>query len=113
MIPKLKGEVGIGGTQAANEVIFERLDGAFHGIDLMVVWLHKLHHSILGFHEGLDRCRSLVIHDIEGWRETFFGQGIEDTFECCDDVRALRGHDWDGKNIVSVVVVRNEEELLA
>ncbi len=113
MVPKLKGEVCIRGTQAADEVIFERLYGAFRGIYSMVVWLDKLYRSILGSHEGFDGRHSLVICDIEGRHETFVGQGIEDTFERGDDVRALRGHDRDGENIICVIVVSNEEKLLA
>ena len=52
LIPKLERPVADCQAEAADEVIFKRLDGTLSRIDAMVCWLYKLPFVILLLEEG-------------------------------------------------------------
>jgi hypothetical protein len=85
----LEREVDVGGAESTDEVVFEGLDGAFRGIDAMIVGFDELNGTVSGGDKLFDGSRGLVICDIEGWRKSFFLEGVEDVAESCDDVLTL------------------------
>jgi hypothetical protein len=113
MVPQLEGEVCIGRAETTDEVVFERLDGAFGGICAMIVGFDKLDLSIAGFHEGLDCGRCLVVSNGKGGFETMRVEAVIDRGESVHDVFSRGGFDGDCKNVIRIVCVGHEEELLA
>ena len=89
MVPQLEGEVDVGGAESTDEVVFEGLDGAFCGVDAMVVGFNKLNCTVSGGDKFFDGSRSLVICDVEGRSESFFCECVEDVAEGCNDVITL------------------------
>lgn len=71
MVPQLEREVDVHGAESTNEVVFEGLDGAFCGVDAMIVGFDELNCTVLGGDTFFDGSRSLVICDIEGGSESF------------------------------------------
>ena len=47
MIPQLKWKLWVRGAEATDEMILERLNCTFGGVDVVVVWLDKLNRAIL------------------------------------------------------------------
>ncbi len=89
MVPQLEWEVDVGGTESTDEVVFEGLDGAFRGVDAMIVGFDELNCTVSGGDKFLDGSRSLVICDIEGGSESFFREGVKDVAEGSNDVITL------------------------
>ena len=65
LIPTLEWPVAVGRAEAADEVLFKRLDGMLGRDDAMIRWFYKLPFAILLLEEGLDRFGALIVGDIE------------------------------------------------
>ena len=66
----MEGPLAVGGAEAADEVVFECLDGAFGRIHTVIGWFDKLPPAIFLFEVGLERCCCLVVGDIQSWFES-------------------------------------------
>ncbi len=70
-------------------MIFEGLDGAFRGVDAMIVGLDELNCTVSGGDKFFDGGRGLVVCDIEGGSKSFFRESVEDGAEGRNDVLTL------------------------
>ena len=109
MVPQLEREVGICSAETANEMIFERLYGTFGGVDTMIIWIHELDSSVVFMHEQLDGGHGLIVGDVEDWGVSLFPERLMYLCKCCYNVIICRGVDGNGKDIISIIVVRNEK----
>ncbi len=67
----MEWEVDVCGAEATDEVVFERLDGPFCGVDSMIVGLDELNGTVTGGETCLDGGRSLIVGDVEGGHKSF------------------------------------------
>ena len=65
LILKLERPVAVCRAEAADEVIFKRLDCTLGRVDAMVCWLYKLSSAIFLLEEGLDWFGALIVGDFE------------------------------------------------
>ena len=94
-------------------MIFKCLDGALGSVHTMVVWFHKLNFAVVGGEELFYGCAGLVISDIEHGYETIVSEHCVDLFEGVEDNRIGGDGNWNGKDVVGIVVVCHEEVLIA
>ena len=67
MVPQLERPGGVRATEASDEMILKRLNGALGGIDPMVVWLNELPLTVLGSEELFQGLGGLVVGDMKRW----------------------------------------------
>jgi hypothetical protein len=74
----VQGKFFVNATEAGNEVVFERSDGAFSGIAMVGSRGYKMGINFFGFHEVLEGVKTFVVKLLELWfqsRLAQFGMG--------------------------------------
>lgn len=79
----------VGGAEATDEVIFEGLDGAFSGVDPVIVGFDKLNGAVAGGNKSFDGNRCVIVCDVEGGSKSFCGEVVEYCGEGSNDVVTL------------------------
>ncbi len=70
-------EVGICHPKGTNESVFECLDSALQGVEVVVVWLNELEANVLWLKVSIDDICCLVVHHIDLWPVAFAHQIFE------------------------------------
>ena len=83
VVPQLEWKLWVCCAHAADEVIFEGLNGPLGCIDAVIVWFDELHIAVVGLHKCFDWGRCLIVGDIENGLVTFVCKHVMDLFECC------------------------------
>ena len=99
-------------SKATDEVVLERLDGSLSRVYSVIVWLYELPFAFFLLQKYLEWLGRLIICDIQEWLVPLGHKRLVDLLERLDD-RIIR-HVWDrfGKNVVIVVIVRDEVVLI-
>ena len=79
----------------------------------MVCRFDELPSTLLGFEEGLEWDGGLVVRDVEGWPVPFIFKLFEDLFKCCYNGGVCESLEREGEDKVGVIVVGDEEVLVA
>jgi hypothetical protein len=86
MVPQLEGKICIGCAEPTDEVVFERLNGAFGRICAMIVGFDKLDLATAGVHESLDCGRGLIVSNCKGGFESMVVKAVVDSGKGSHDV---------------------------
>ena len=111
-VPQLDGTTGIGGSHAADEMIFECLDSPFCCIDTVVIWFHKLPFKFFGLEENFEGCSCLIVCDIEEGLVPFVDKDIEYALKGGDDGDIFDIGDELRKNAIVAIIICDEEILV-
>ena len=60
----MEGEFAVGRCEGTDEMIFERLDGAFGRVNVVVVWFDEHELAIFVGEKFLDLPRALIVHNV-------------------------------------------------
>jgi len=108
-VPQVEGEVGVSGTEAGDEMIFERADGAFGGIAAVEVRGDQLVVDLVFLEELLEGGGSLIVESLELGAEAAGGEESVDAFVSRSMFGACAVFHGLGEDGVAVVVVYDEE----
>jgi hypothetical protein len=109
----MEGEVLVNATQSSNKVIFEGLDGTFSGIVVMDSGQCKLGVNVFLAQKLFQGFSTFIVKALEvGLKAggTQFGMEI---FVASKDGGASTIFDGSGKNVVAVIVIANEQIIVA
>ena len=71
LVPKLNGEVHVGGSESTIETILEGLNGPFSGIDTVIAGFDELELAFLWGAVQFDCLHCLIVHDVDFWCISF------------------------------------------
>ena len=101
----MEREIHICGAKAADDMIFECLDGSFCCIDSVICWLEKLPCTIFFCEIFFERSCCLIVHNIEGWLIYFACKVCEDLVKYFNDCFVFQFFDWNCRNCIGVVII--------
>ena len=90
-------------------MVFKRLYCPLGGVDAVVVWFNELDRAIALCHVCLDGCGCLIVRDVEHGFVPLVSQHLMNLLECVQDVTVGSGDEWEGKDIISVIVVSHKK----
>ena len=99
-------------SKATDEVVLECLDGPFCRVHTVIVWLYELPLAFLLLQKYLEWLGRLIIRDIQEWFVPLGHKRFVDLLERLDDRFICDIWDWFCKNVVIVVIVRDEIVLI-
>ncbi len=112
-VPKLDWKINISGTEGADESIFERLDGAFGGIDAVVTRFNKLKATLLWGKVSLDRFCGLIVHYVDFGGVSFADKIFKVFLVRTQYVVRIEARDGCCENGIGFVVVHHKETNIA
>lgn len=86
MVPQLEWEIFVCHAQSTDEVIFEGLDGSFHGVDSVIISLHELELTVLFLEKLFYGCTGLIVCDAKGGFVSVVSEDLEDRFLGSDNI---------------------------
>ena len=94
-------------------MVFEGLDGTFHGIDTVVVGLNELELAVMAGEEHFDGRTSLIVGNGKCGLESFVCENVEDLGVHGENTIIGCRWDGDGKDVVWVIDISDKEEVFS
>ena len=109
----MKWEVGVGGAETGDEMVFENADGAFCLIASVGMWWYELVVNLVFREEIFEKVGCFVVEALQLWSEAALSEGGVNAFEGGEVVGGGTGLHGLCENHVAVVVVDDEDVVVA
>lgn len=107
-------EVFVDAAQAGDEMLLERMNGAFRSVTTVNFWRHELIIDRFVDHELLEELGTFIVQLLQlVWAQTSGHKSSVDDLISCQDARASSTAEWFDEDAVAVVIIEHKDVVVA